>query len=416
MKIAFTLVSLVLITSQPHILHADEWREFRGNSVGGHLPANAELPTTWNQKDSVVWRAEIPGEGWSSPVTSRGKIFLTSAVPNDQKGFDLCLLTLDANNGELLSTLKVFEEPADASNIHKKNSHASPTPILTDQSVFIHFGHQGTACIDRNTGDIIWKNASLAYAPVHGNGGSPVLVNDLLIFSRDGGDEAVVTALEATTGEVRWEVKRDVEVRRTFSFCTPFVFSDGQGRQQLIIPGSNVVQSLDPASGKEHWRLRYEGYSVIPKPIIEDGLIFVCTGYNTPSILAIDPTGEGDVTDTHLRWKSKSNVPHTPSLIGYDGKVYMVSDRGIATCLKAKSGDEVWKKRVGGNFSSSPFLAGDNLYLLDESGVCSVFDVSAESPQEISVNKMEERSLASMAIIESDFLLRTENALYRITN
>lgn len=393
----------------------EEWREFRGYTTGGRLPANSALPTSWSPEQGVKWRTEIPGEGWSSPVVADGKIYLTTAIQNEQKGYDLCLITVDSTSGAVLGQRKVFEQPADAPNIHKKNSHASPTPLLSGTSLYLHFGHQGTACVDRNSGEILWKNDSLEYPPVHGNGGSPVLVGDLLIFSRDGGSAAVVTALDAKTGQVRWEVARDVEVDRTFSFCTPFVFSDEAGRQQLIIPGSNVVQSLDPASGKEHWRLQYEGYSVIPKPIIQDGLVFVCTGYNRPSVLAIDPSGSGDVTDSHLRWQSKSNVPHTPSLVGHAGKIFMVSDRGIASCVSAASGEEVWKKRIGGNFSASPMLVGNNLYLLDESGVCTILDVSASTPSEIAVNKLEERSLASFAIVDSDLLLRTDAALYRIT-
>ena len=396
-------------------LFAADWNEFRGSLVEGRLPAIPDLPVTWDQNESVGWRSEIPGEGWSSPVVADGKIYLTTAIATGENGYELCLLTINAETGDIDNRLSIFNEPADAPKIHKKNSHASPTPIVSRNSIFIHFGHQGTACVDRISGEIVWKNDSLAYPPVHGNGGSPVLVENLLIFSRDGGKQALVTALDQKSGKVVWETSRDAEVKRTFSFCTPLVFTDESGRRQLVIPGSNVVQSLDPATGEELWRLRYDGYSVIPKPIRQAGLVFICTGYNTPSILAVDPNGNGDVTDSHLKWQSKTNIPHTPSLIGYDEKIYMVSDRGIAMCLAAESGEELWKKRVGGNFSASPMLIGSNLYLLNEEGICTVLDISGDKPREIAVNKLGERSLASMAIIESDLLLRTDKALYRLT-
>lgn len=387
-----------------------DWPAFRGPTRDGQI-RNLSLPLEWSTTEGIRWRSPIDGIGWSSPVVVAQRIYLTTAIPVPDAGFDLALIILDAESGAELKRQVLFSQPSDAPRIHKKNSHASPTPVFDGQNLFLHFGHQGTACVDLD-GQVLWKNDQLDYPPVHGNGGSPALVGEHLIFSRDGGDISQITALHKATGEIAWELERDVEVDRPFSFCTPQLIEVG-GKAQLVLPGSNVVQALDPVSGKELWRVTYDGYSVIPRPIYEAGLIFICTGYNRPSLLAIDPTGKGDVTETHLRWQNNSNVPHTPSLLGFDGKIVMVSDRGIATCVDAQSGAEIWKQRVGGDYSASPLQVDSRIYFLSEQGTCTVVDASDGAT--LAVSKMEERCLASLAVVDDDFLLRSDEALYRIT-
>ncbi len=409
------VVAVCLLVCSTGTLRAD-WPEFRGPTKDG-IVTGIDLPTEWSPEQNVRWRTELPGEGWSSPIVVGGAIYLTAAIPTDNNApkttYDLALLILDVQTGKLTNQVSLFTQDADAPKIHSKNSHASPTPVCDGKHLYVHFGHQGTSCTTLE-GEIVWKNESLKYPPVHGNGGSPAIVDDLLIFSRDGRDISVITALDKTTGQVAWQTERDAIVDRQFSFATPLVI-ETDGRRQLILPGSNVVQSVDPQTGAEHWRLSYDGYSVIPRPIYESGLVFVCTGYDTPSILAIDPTGSGDVTKTHLVWQSKRNIPKTPSLIGYDGKIAMISDKGIASCFEAQTGKVLWTERIGGNFSASPILVGKNLYLLSEDGVCTILDVSGE-PKEVAVNQLNERSLASPAVVEQDLLIRTDAALYRISD
>lgn len=400
-----------------------DWPAFRGPNRDG-IVRNRDLPTAWSPSTNIGWRTELPGQGWSSPVVVGDRIYLTAAIAEqtadneqatqNQPAYRLVLFCVAAESGELLQEVELFRQAADAPRIHQKNSHASPTAVYDGENLFVHFGHQGTACVSLQ-GDVLWKNDSLGYQPVHGGGGSPSVVGELLIFSRDGAETAEITALDKRSGQVVWKSQRGVEAQKKFSFCTPLVASLA-GQQQLILPGSNVVQSLDPTNGQEIWRVRYDGYSVIPRPIVEAGMVFVCTGYNRPSLLAIDPSGRGDVTDTHVKWSTNSNVPHTPSLIGFDSKLLMVNDTGgIVSCLDALSGRELWKERVGGNFSASPLLVDSKLYLLDEEGTCSVLDVSGE-PQELAKNRIGERCLSSFAVIDNDLLLRSENALYRISN
>lgn len=416
MSVRFPSVSWMILglaaASMP-FAHAN-WPEFRGPSADGSV-REANLPTEWSRQQDVAWRTELPGEGWSSPVVIDNKTYLTAAVPRSNSesdsAFDLVLLIVDADSGDRLRQLTLFREGPDAPRIHQKNSRASATPVFDGKRLYVHFGHHGTACTTLD-GEVVWKNESLAYRPVHGNGGSPVVVAGKVIFSRDGAETSEITALDASTGELAWQTPRDVEAGKMFSFCTPLVLDEGK-RTQVIIPGSNVVQSVDPETGEELWRVTYQGYSVVPRPIFHAGLVFVSTGFNRATLLAIDPTGRGDVTETHVRWRADSGIPKTPSLVGFEDKVVMISDNGIASCFDARTGEQKWKERIGGDFSASPLLAGDQLYLFSEEGVCTVLDVSG-TPTEIAVNDMGERTLASPAVIEGDLLIRTAEALYRV--
>ncbi len=414
------LATMIALLVGVHVARAEDWPEFRGPNAQGIYAARA-LPLSWSKTEGVKWRTELPGSGWSSPVVVGQMIYLTAAIPTDgsaaeagaKQDLDLVLLRVDATSGKLLTTHKVLKQlGAAAPGIHQKNSHASPTPIVEGGRLYLHFGHQGTACTDME-GKVIWSTQELAYPPVHGNGGSPVVVGELLIFSRDGGDISRVTALNKLTGKVVWERERDVEVDKKFSFCTPLVL-DVAGRKQLILPGSNVVQSLVPETGEEVWRVTYDGYSVIPRPIYAGGLVFVCTGYNRPSMLAIDPTGSGDVTATHLKWKSDTNVPHTPSLLARDGMIFMINDKGIASGVDWATGKEIWKERIGGNFSASPLLVGDRMYMLSEEGDATILQIGPQA-KELAKNKLGERCLASPAIVGDDLLIRSATALYRIS-
>lgn len=177
---------------------AADWPQFRGPDGQGHTDV-ADLPLTWSATDNVRWKADLPGVGWSSPVVVDGAIYLTTAVPQGSEvkpDQSLRVLCLDAATGTPRWNVEVLKEiGADAPNIHK-NSHASPSVLVEAGRVYAHFGHMGTACLDAENGAILWKNNDHPYTPVHGNGSSPVLWGDLLIFSADGGDVPAVIALK----------------------------------------------------------------------------------------------------------------------------------------------------------------------------------------------------------------------------
>ena len=395
------------------LIAADSWPTFRGPTADGHYAGS--LPVQWSDEENVIWKTPIPGEGWSSPVIGGDRIYLTAAIPVEDSADDdrsLSLVVVDANGGEVLSVTEVFRQSgADAPRIHSKNSHASPTAILEGPHVFVHFGHQGTACLTRE-GAVVWRNRDLKYKPVHGNGGTPLIVDDVLIFSCDGADDPFVVALDKATGRVRWKRDRQTDARRTFSFSTPTVL-EVDGRKQVISPGSNTVDALDPASGEVIWKVRYDGYSVIPKPVFGHGLVFICSGYDRPKLLAVRPAGSGDITDSHVAWTRSRGIPHTPSLLLIGSHLYGVSDRGVASCVDAKTGAVHWEQRVDGKYSSSPIAADGKVYFLNEEGLATIVNDS-ESFQRVARNDIGERTLASFAAASGDLFIRGDKHLYRI--
>jgi outer membrane protein assembly factor BamB len=404
-------VPVALVFALP--LSAADWFQFRGPTQDGHA-ADAKLPTEWDAKKNVTWRKELPGEGWSSPVAVAGKIYLTAAVPGKGKGdFSLRALCLDSATGDVAWDREVFnEDGTKAPKIHGKNSHASPTAVVDGDQVFVHFGHMGTACLGAKDGKILWTQQTLGYSPVHGAGGSPILAAGKLIFSIDGTDKQAVVALDRKTGKVAWQTPRKTNPMKAFSFCTPLLISE-KGQEQLVTAGSDVVMSLDPKTGREIWRVKYTGYSVVPRPVYANGVVYLSTGYDNPVLYAIKTTGKGDVTSTHVAWTAKKGVPRNASPILIDDAIYMAADDGTVTCLEAKTGTERWSERVGRAYSASPIYAGGLVYLMDEFGTATVFKPGS-SYDPVSTNKMNEKSLASYGVDGNALLLRTEKALYRI--
>jgi outer membrane protein assembly factor BamB len=224
----------------------------------------------------------------------------------------------------------------------------------------------------------------------------------------------VVVGLDRKTGEVAWQTPRKVGAKKTFSFCTPLVITVG-GQEQVIAPGSDVVMSLDPKTGVEIWRVNYKGYSVVPKPVYGNGLVYLSTGYDSAVLYAIRPDGQGDVTNTHVAWTAKKGAPHNPSPLLIDDAVYLISDNGLLTCLDGKSGQERWSERIGGTFSASPVFANGLIYLLAEDGMTTIVK-PGPSFEAVAKNPLNERALASFGVDGNALLIRTDKALYRIEN
>jgi outer membrane protein assembly factor BamB len=393
-------------------VRGEDWPEFRGPTGQGHARAD-DLVTQWSATRNVVWKSDVPGSGWSSPVVVAGRVYLTSAVEiQGTKDLSLRAFCLDAKDGKILWSQEVFrEDGSKAPRIHSKNSHASPTPIVSGTRLYVHFGHEGTACLDLS-GKILWTYRD-PYPPVHGNGGSPILVDDLLVFSTDGKNERRLVALNAEDGKVRWKAKRSGTAPKNFSFSTALAITVN-GKKQIISPSSNVVGAYDPGTGKEIWHVRYTGYSVIPRPVYGHGLVFLSTSYDSPTVLAIRPDGQGDVTDTHVKWSLKKGAPHTPSLLLIGEELYMVSDNGLASCVDAKTGKVHWSKRLSGKgYSASPIAAGGRVYFLAENGVGTVVK-AGKTFELVSNNDIGERTLASYAVSDGALFLRTASKLYRL--
>jgi len=409
---------LILLLTVTTTVRSEDWREFRGPTGQGHSLAK-NLPVSWSDRENVTWAVDIPGEGWSSPILVGDRIFVTTAVGSsddpDSRNRSLRTICLQAGSGETLWDVEVFQQQHDStSRIHGKNSHASPTPISDGEFVFVHFGTNGTACLTLD-GKIVWKNRDVVYEPRHGSGGSPVFADDLIVVSCDGYDVQFVVALDRKNGDIRWKKERPAtEVVKRFAFSTPLVIEVG-GQKQIISTGANSVVAYDPADGSEIWMVKHPGYSVVPRPVYAHGLVFICTSFDRSHLLAIRPDGAGDVTDTHVAWQTARAVPHTPSLLVIGDDLYAISDKGIASCLDAASGEVRWTERVGGNFSASPLYADGRIYLLSEEGEATIIEPGSEYV-EVARNNVNARTLASYAVVDSALLVRTESQLLRIEN
>jgi outer membrane protein assembly factor BamB len=406
-----TALALAFITA--HAADAD-WPQFRGPTGQGLSDATG-VPIEWSDTQHVAWKVEVPGKGWSSPVLSKGRLYLTTAVGDSTSGITLHALCLDAKDGRTLWDTEIFTpDPEAAAKMHRKNSLASPTPIVTADRLYVHFGHMGTAALDL-TGKVVWKQTELAYPPQHGNGGSPALVGDALVFSCDGVKDPLVAALDAGTGKVRWKTLRNTPAKSQFSFSTPLAITVG-GATQIILPGSGFVGSYDPRDGHEIWRATYgEGYSVIPRPVFAHGLLFVSSSFNKPVLLAVRPEGaKGDATESNVAWTSIKAVPHSASMLVLGDELYFVSDAGIASCADAKTGEIHWSERLAGGFSASPFAAEGRVYFQNETG--STFVVKAGKTYElIAKNDIGEPTLATCAVTNGTLFLRSEKYLRKIT-
>ena len=381
---------------------ADDWPQFRGPAGQGHS-TEQNLPVAWSETDNVAWKTPVAGLGWSSPVVQGGQIWLTTAVVDQGS---LRAIRLDAESGKIASDTEVFHKD-DLGAIHAKNSHASPTPVVEGEHVYVHFGAHGTACLS-SRGEVVWRNQLLTYDHRHGPAGSPVVWRDLLIVSCDGTDKQFVVALDKKTGHERWRTERSGRM----AYSTPLVITI-DGADQLVSPGGDQVVGYVPATGKELWRFRYDGYSVVPRPVFGHGLLFVSSSYDSPVLYGIRLPGGGDITDSSSAWTLKRGAPHNPSPLLIGRELYVVSDLGIATCVDAVTGEQHWQTRLGGGFSASPLAAAGRIYFTNEEGLTTVMAAGTTSVK-LAENQVDGRTLASLAAADGAIFLRTEAALYRI--
>jgi len=398
-------------------LHAGEntWPQFRGPGGQG-LSGAVGVPVKWSAEENVAWKTEIPGKGWSSPVVDQGKLYLTTAVGGGAEGGEITLraLCLDAKEGRILWDTEIFKpEPGPAAAMHRKNTLASPSPIVTKDRLYVHFGHLGTAALDLQ-GKIVWTQTELKYPPVHGTGGSPALIGDALVFSCDGQSDPFVVALDAATGQVRWKTPRQSPAKKQFSFSTPLALTL-DGATQVISPGPGFVGSYDVKDGHELWRVGYgEGYSVVPRPVYAHGLLFVSSSFDKAVLKAINPEGaKGDATESNVAWSYAKGAPHTASTLALGDELYFVSDGGIATCADAATGRINWTERLGGNFSASPVAAEGRLYFQNETGVGTVLK-AGPTYEVLATNELGEATLASPAVADGALFIRSEKYLWRI--
>ncbi len=402
-----SMVPLLLVAALavPAAASAQDWPDFRGPEGQGHSSARG-VPLDWSESRNIAWKSPVPGSGWSTPIVSGDRVWLTTAV--EDRGVSLRALAYDTASGREIVNVEVFRTRS-GSALHPKNTRASPSPIVEGDRVYVHFGAAGTAALT-TTGEIVWKT-QFAYESQHGAGGSPVLYGDVLILSCDGSDTAFVVALDKRTGKTRWKTSRRQPWDQAYT--TPLVIRAAD-RDQVVSVGAFRAASYDPQSGKEIWRVSYgEGFSNVPRPVFGNGLVYITTGFFQPEILAVRADGSGDVTKTHVQWSLRRAAPLTPSPILVGNELYVVTDNGIASCVDAATGALVWQRRLNGTFSASPVFADGRIYFLAEDGVATVIAPGREFRQ-LAVNRLDGATLASMALSSSAIYIRSATHLYRI--
>lgn len=407
------IVATLILAVAAISVHAEDWPQFRGPTGQGHS-AERGLPLAWSEKRNVVWKTPVAGVGWSSPVVAGGRAWVTTAIDSGNPGrgpvsASLRVLAFDVATGREVVNVELFRL-RDTGYIHPKNSRASPTPVLEGDRVYVHFGAEGTAALTAS-GEIVWKT-QLPYESQHGSGGSPIVFGDLLIVSCDGNNiEAFVAALDKHTGRIRWKTSRRKPADQAYS--TPLVIRAGD-RDQVVSVGAYRAAAYDPLTGREIWRVGYpDGFSNVPRPVFGHGLVYIATGFNEPTLIAVRADGQGDVTRTHIVWTLERGVPFTPSPLLVGDELYVLSDIGILSCLDARTGATIWQARIGGNYSASPVFADGRMYFQSEEGVVTVV-APGKAFRLLATSRLDGGMLASMAVSDGSIFIRTETHLYRI--
>lgn len=361
---AAILLSLTLLAP----LRAENWPRFRGPNGAG-VSAAKTVPRSWTE-DDFNWTAELPGAGHASPVVWGERIFVTSA---DAKSGRRYLLCFDADSGrELWRRQFAFS----VYRMHGNNSFATSTPCCDAQHVYSLWQSPGDTCslvAHSHAGEEVWQADLGSFKGGHGPGVSPIVDGDLVVLANDQGGASSLLALEAATGEVRWKVPR--ESSRT-SYSTPCVFDPKDREPELIFTDMHHgITAVDPATGRINWEISVFGtfkQRAIASPVVTDELVIGLSGFTTAekNAVAVRPEKENGSTTVQEVWRVSRAVPHLPTPVVYQGRMFMWTDRGgIVTCIDAASGDQIWQKRIGGNFSGSPVCIDGNIYCADDEGV-----------------------------------------------
>ena len=414
------LILWILLTGT---LTAQNWPGWRG-PTGDGISTEKELPTSWSPTENIGWKSPIAGDGHSSPIIWENRVFLTTSLTEKNERRLLCLNRLD---GKTLWDRVVLNTRPES--IHRLNSRASGTPTTDGTHVYVTFLlAKGEEIIAPNVGSermitpgrIIvaaydfegneqWKTDVGAFVSAHGFNTCPVLFEDLVIINGDHDGDAYLVALDAKTGKECWRTMRE---NKTRSYVTPIIREIGN-RTQMILSGSLCVASYDPSTGKRHWILDGPTEQFVASMVYNGEHVFVTGGYPQKHILAIDPNGTGNVTDTHITWRTNRGAAYVPSPIVSGNHLLVVADSGVAICFDAKTGDRHWRERLDGGHSPSPVLANGIVYCVSDQVVATVFRLGVTF-ELIAKNALAESVSSSPAISQGQLFIRTHQALYCI--
>lgn len=441
-RIQWVGLSLLLLASA---VRAENWPQWRGPEMNA-VSSEKALPSEWAADKGIAWKSALAGLGGSSPVVWGDLVIVTSQIGNApvSGGTSQPLLARGDTSlaeresamggqrgrgpqprGELFVVVEAFSRidgkrlweyrapvTGTLSENHEKHNLATPTPIIDADRIYAWFGSGQVFALD-HAGKLIWKrHLGEEYGPFTnnwGHGSSPTLHEDLLILLCDHDSNAYLLALDKTTGKERWKVDRG---RDRISHSTPFVVPGPRG-PEMLINSSKRIDTYSPKDGKLLWFADAERQTPIPTPVFYEGMIYLSRGYRNSDYLAIQPGGSGDVTTTHIKWRELNAASYVPSIIQYEGLLYMTNEVGVLTCADTKTGARVWRHRLEGVFFASPVAGDGKVFMLSETGETFVLK-AGRTAEVIAQNKLEDRFIASPAISNGHIFLRGDRTLFSI--
>ncbi|WP_417730293.1 PQQ-binding-like beta-propeller repeat protein [Rosistilla oblonga] len=375
---------------------ASDWPFWRGPDQNGVASPKQTPPTSWSETENVLWRAEVPGRGHSSPVVIGDRVFITSA---DHEREVQIVLGLDRATGKQLWETIVhrggFETRGKKMNL--KATLASSTIASDGSRLFINFLNDNavwTTALDLD-GKQLWQTRLTDYQVHQGYGSSPTIYKNLVISSADNKAGGAIVAMDRTNGEIVWRRERP----ELPNYPSPVVVK-AAGRDQLIMTGCDLVTSLDPLTGQTIWEIEGATTECVTTTVTDGKVILTSGGYPDNHISAVAADGSGKIV-----WEN-TDREYVPSMLIAKGHVFAILDAGIATCLNVETGEQVWKERLGGTFSSSPVLVGENIYVTSESGKTHIFKASVEGFQSVATNSLGSKVFATPAICGGQIFTR----------
>jgi outer membrane protein assembly factor BamB len=399
----FTAIGVALFASWAT---AEDWPGWRGLRSDGTV-TDKGFALSWGPTQNVKWKTELPGTGHSSPIVSHGKVFVAGCREGEKERVLYCV---DRESGKIVWEKYVVH--SDLEKKHNENSWASSTPAADGERVYITFydaPRMRVYCFDYS-GKQLWEKNPGEFHSVHGFCSPPMLYKDLVIINGDQDAKAFIVALDKKTGEEKWRADRPNKLR---SYCPPVVI-DAAGKKQLVLTGSKCVASYDPDTGKQNWIIDGPTEQFVSSMVLHDGVLLLTAGFPDHWVMAIDPSGSGNVTKTHILWSHKNEGGYVPSPVAHDGKLFLVDDRGVASCWDVKTGKQYWKERLSGKGHHASAVAADGrVYFISDEGVTFVLKATGEY-EELAKNLLGERVFASPAFSDGEIFIRGASHLWCI--
>lgn len=439
MRTNWPATAAALVCTLPIAL-AGDWPQWRGPASQA-ISSETGLPTQWNSSKNIAWKAALSGTGSSSPIVIGDLVITTSQIGSRTAGSggdprlarDDRALAVRENaignvvspDGQVYLVVEAFQRnggkrlwqyktlaTGDPQDLHEKHNLATPTPVSDGKRIYAWFGNGQLMALDLK-GRLVWKRhlgqEYGSFLNQWGHGSSPVVYKDQLMLLCDHRPIAYLLALDSATGVERWKANRG---SGRVSHSTPVIVSAPKG-DELIVNSSERIDAYDPASGTLLWYAGSERQTPIPSAIFHDGTVYLSRGYRNSDILALRPGGRGDVSESHLKWRMPNGGSYVPSIVHYDGLLYMTNEVGVVTCAAADTGTPVWKERLGGIFFASPVAADGKIYFLSETGEMYVLRAGRKADL-LAKNDLGERFLASPAISNRTIFLRGDSSLFAV--